>query len=87
MVQKLSYILVSVCRLEWFWYLFSVLRKICYKLEKSINNQKIFFINSFAQKTQSKKFLDVTFGLKRIQHKRRNTYETMKPIFSPGHEV
>ena len=47
-VQKVAYILASRCEGEWFSYLFSVLRKISYKLEKTEKNQKSFFITLFA---------------------------------------
>ena len=41
--QKAAYILASLCMGDWFSYLFSVVRKISYKLEKNGKNQKIFF--------------------------------------------
>ena len=37
-VQKVAYILASLCEEELFSYLFSVLRKISYKLEKNGKN-------------------------------------------------
>ena len=54
-VQKVAYIVASLCEGEWFSYLFSVLRKISYKLEKMGKIQKNFFTNLFAEKIQSKK--------------------------------
>ena len=46
-VQKVAYILASFCEGEWFSYLFSVLRKISYKLEKMEKNSEKFFITLF----------------------------------------
>ena len=46
-VQKVAYILASFCEREWFSYLFSVLRKISYKLEKMEKNSEKFFITLF----------------------------------------
>ena len=55
-VQKVAYILASLCEGEWFSYLFSVLRKISYKLEKKMEKiQKKIFITLFAKKIQSEK--------------------------------
>ena len=54
-VQKVACILASLCEGEWFSYLFSVLRKISYKLEKMERIQKKFFITLFSKKIQSEK--------------------------------
>ena len=61
-VQKIAYILASLCEGECFSYLFSVLRKISYKLEKKKKKSEKFTL--FAQKIGSKKNFDVTFSLK-----------------------
>ena len=86
-VQKVAYIPASLCKGEWFSYLFSVLRKISYKLEKMEKLQKNFFITSFAKKIQSEKNFDITFSLKRSLHKSQKINETMNPIFGLGHEI
>ena len=71
-VQKVAYILASLCEAEWFPYLFSVLRKISYELEKKMEKiQKKFFITLLAKKIQSEKNLDITFSLRRSLHKPR----------------
>ena len=54
-VQKVAYIIASRCEGEWFSFLFSVLRKISYKLEKMEKIQKNFFITLFAKKIQTEK--------------------------------
>ena len=72
-VQKVAYILASLCEGEWFSYLFLVLRKISYKLEKNGKN--------------SEKNFDITFSLKRSLHKPRKIKETMNPIIGLGHEI
>ena len=72
-VQKVAYILASLCEGEWFSYLVLVLRKINYKLEKNGKN--------------SEKKFDIAFSLKRSLHKPRKTNETMNPIFGLGHEI
>ena len=46
-VQKVAYILASFCEGEWFSYLFSILRKISYKLEKMEKKSEKFFITLF----------------------------------------
>ena len=76
----------------YFWqklyYLFSVLRKISYKLEKNGKKiRKIFFIILFAEKTQSEIKFDFTFSLKRCLHKPRKISETMNPIIGLGHGI
>ena len=60
---------------EWFPYLFSVLRKISYKLEKI----QIFLKLSIAQKTGTKK-LNVTFSLKLSLQNTGTNYETMDSV-------
>ena len=79
-VQKVAYILASFSEGEWFSYLFSVLRKISYKLEKMEKNSEKFFINLLAKKIQSETILDITFSLKRSLHKPRKINEAMNPI-------
>ena len=86
-VQKVAYILASLCEEEWFSYLFSVLRKISYKLEKNGKIQKKFFITLFVKKIQSQKNFDIIFSLKRSLHKPRKINETMNPIFGLVHEI
>ena len=86
-VQKVAYILASLCEREWFSYLFSVQRKISYKLEKKENIQKNFFITLFAKKIQVEQKLDITFSLKRSLHKPRKLKETMNPILGLGLEI
>ena len=86
-VQKVAYILASLCEGEWFSYLFPVRRKSSYKLEKNGKIQKKFFITLFAKKIQREKKFDITFSLKRSLHKPRKTNETMNPIFGLGHEI
>ena len=99
MVQKVTYILAFLCEEEWFSHLFSVLRKIRYKLgkngqiseksdtswEKMEKIQKKNYL--FVQKIQSEKTFDVTFGLNRTLQKPRKTNEIMIPIFGLGHEI
>ena len=86
-VQKVAYIHVSLCEGDWFSYLFSVLRKIRYKLEKKEKIQKIFLLLYLLKKIQSKKRFDFTFSLKRSLHKSRKINATMNPIFGLGHEI
>ena len=86
-VQKVSYILASLCEEELFSYLFSVLRKISNKLEKMEKIQKNFFITLYAKIIQTEKNFDITFSLKRSLHKRRKSNETMNAIFGLGHEI
>ena len=86
-VQKVAYILASLCEGERFSYLFPVRRKISYKLEKNGKIQKKFFITLFAKKIQSEKNFDLTFSLKRSLHKHRKINETMNPIFGLGPEI
>ena len=87
MVPKIAYVLASLCKGEWFSYLFSVLRKISYKLEKKEKFQENFFITLFAKKIQSEKKFDIIFSLKRSIHKPRKINETMNAIFGLGHEI
>ena len=54
-VQKVAYILASLCEGEWFSYLLSVPGKVSYKLEKIGKISEKNFITLFAKKTQSKK--------------------------------
>ena len=54
-VQKEASILAPLSEGGWFSYLFSVLRKISYKLEKMEMIQKNFFITSFAKKNPERK--------------------------------
>ena len=86
-VQKVAYILASLCEGEWLSYLNSVLRKISYKLEKKKKIQKNFFITLFAKKIQTEKNFDITFSLKRSLQKPRKINETMNAIFGLGHEI
>ena len=86
-VQKVAYILASLCEGERFSYLFPVRRKISYKLEKKWKKQKKCFITLFAKKIQSEKNFDITFSLKRSLHKPRKINETMNPIFGLGHDI
>ena len=78
-LQKTAYILALFSEGEWFSYLFSVLRKISYKLEKTEKKFRIFFIDLFAKKIQSEKKFDITFRLKRSLHKPRKINGTMNP--------
>ena len=87
MVQKVAYILASLCEEERFSYLFSVLRKIGYTLGKNGQNSEKNFITLFVQKIQSEKTFDVTFGLNRTLQKPRKTNEIMNPIFGLSHEI
>ena len=85
-VQKLAYILASLCEGEWFSYLFPVRRKISYKLEKNgKNSEKNFSLHRFLKNFQDEKIFDITFSLKRSLHKPRKINETMNPIFGLGH--
>ena len=87
-VQKVPYILASLCEGEWFSYLFSVLRNISNKLEKNgKNSEKVFSILYLLKKIQTEKKFDITFSLKRNLHKRRKSNETMNAIFGLGHEI
>ena len=87
-VQKVAYILASLCEGEWFSYLFSVLRKFSYKLEKKWKkSRKIFSLLYLLKKIQSEKNFDITFSLKRSLHKLREINEIMNPIFGLGHEI
>ena len=55
-VQKLAYIFVLLGEGEWFSYLFSVLRKISYKLGKKIGKFQTFSSSLFSpKKTRTKK--------------------------------
>ena len=54
-VQKVAYVLDSLCEGEWFSYLFPVRRKISYKLEKMEKIQKKLFITLFAKKNPERK--------------------------------
>ena len=54
-VQKVAYILASLCEGEWFSYLLSVPGKVSYKLEKNGKNSEKLFHYLFAKKTQSEK--------------------------------
>ena len=56
MVEKLAYIVASLCEGDLFSYLFSVLTKISYNLGKKRQNSDIFLITQVAQKIQSEKF-------------------------------
>ena len=85
-VQKVAYILASLCEGEWFSNLFSVLRKISYKLEKDGKNSNIF-ITLFTQNNPQRKNFDVIFSLKRSLHKLRKINETKNPIFDLGHVI
>ena len=57
MVQKVAYILASLCEGESFSYLFSVLKKVSYKLGKIAKIRKHFLITLVAQKSRAKKIL------------------------------
>ena len=85
-VQKVAYLLASLCEGEWFSYVFPVRRKISYKLEKMEKIQKFFLLIYLLKKTRAKKF-DITFSLKRSLHKLCKINETMNPIFGLGHEI
>ena len=87
-VQKVAYLLASLCEGEWFSYLISVLRKFSYMFEKMEKIQNVYFsLLYLLKKIQSKKNFDVSFSLKRSLHKPRNINETMNPIFGLGHEI
>ena len=86
-VQKVAYILASLCEGEWFSYLFSVLRKNQLQFRKNRKIQKNFSITLFAQKMSEQKNIDVLFSLKRSLQKPRKITETINPIFGPGHEI
>ena len=83
-VEELAYILASHCEGEWFSYLFSVLRKLSYKLGK---NGKIFkfLLHPFIcpKKPELKKF-DV---FKRSLPNPRTNYESMDSVFVLGPEI
>ena len=56
-VQKVIYILASLCEGEKCSYLFSVLRNVSYKLEKNGKNPQNFFLTLFAKiNPERKKF-------------------------------
>ena len=84
-VQKVAYIVASLCEGEWFSYLFSFLRKISYKWEKNGKISEIIFHYFFAKKIQSEKYFDITFSLKRSLHKPRKIWSN--GIFGLGHEI
>ena len=86
-VQKVAYILASLCEEEWFSYLFPVRRKMSYKLEKNGKKSEKKFHYFMLKKIQSEKNYDITFNLKRSLHKPRKINETMNPIFGLGHEI
>ena len=86
-VQKVAYILASLCEGEWFSYVFPVRRKISYKLEKMEKIQKFFLLVYLLKKIQSEKKFDISFSLKRSLHKLRKFNETMNAIFGLGHEI
>ena len=86
-IQNVAYILASLYEGEWFSYLFAVLRKISYKLEKMEKILKKFFVTLFAQTIQCEKNFDFLFSLKRSLHKLRKINETMNPTFGLGHEI
>ena len=83
-VKKVAYILASLCEGERLPYLFSVLRKISYKLDK--NGKKIPLLY-LLKKSRAKKYFDITFSLKRSLNKPRKINETMNPIFGLDHEI
>ena len=86
-VQKLAYILVLLGEGEWFSYLFSVLRKISYKLGKKIGKFQTFSSSLFfAQKNQNEKS-STTRRFERSQQSPRRNYETMDSVFVPGSEI
>ena len=87
MVQKVAYILASLCEGEWLSYLFSVLTKISYNLEENEKNSEKFFQYLYAQNNPERKNFDVIFSLKHSLQKPRTINETMKPIFGLGHEI
>ena len=86
-VKELAYILASDCEGEWFSYLFSVLRKLSYKLGK---NGKIFkfLLHPFIcpKKPERKKF-DVLFSFKRSLLNNRTNYESMDCVLVLGLEI
>ena len=86
-VQKVAYILASLCEGERFSYLFPVRRKISYKLEKNGKSRKNVSLLYLLKKIQSEKNFDITFSLKRSLHKPRKINETMNPIFGLGHDI
>ena len=86
-LQKVANILVSLCEGEWFSYLFSVLSKISYKLEKMEKVQKNSLITLFARTNPERKNFDVTLSLKYSLHNPRKINETKNPIFGSGHEI
>ena len=86
-VQKVAYILASLCKGEWFSYLFPVLRKISYKLEKMEKKSEKYFHYFICKQNPERKNVDITFSLKRSLHKPRKVNETMNPIFGLGHEL
>ena len=86
-VQKVAYILASLCEGEWFSYLFSVLRKISYKLEKKWKKfRKIFSFIYLLKKSRAKKFRHHC-SLKCSLCKPRKINETMNAIFGLSHEI
>ena len=85
-VQKVAYILASLFEGKWFSYLFSVLRKISYKLEK-MEKIRVFSSSFYSLKNSERKKFDVVFGLKRSLRKLRKITETMNAIFGLGHEI
>ena len=67
-VQKVAYILASLCEGEWFSYLLSVPGKVSYKLEKTgKNSEKLFHYFFLLKQTQSEKNFEITFSLKPAQ--------------------
>ena len=81
-VQKIAHILASLCDGKWLAYLFSVLRKISYKLKKMGKMQNVFFITLFAQKKPERGSFEVSLCLKQSLHKPRKINETMNHMGS-----
>ena len=70
-VQKVAYILASLCAGEWLSYLISVPRNISCKLEKNGKNSENFFHYFICKKNPERKNFDITFNLKRSLYKAR----------------
>ena len=86
-VQKVAYILASLCEGQWFSCLFSVLRKISYKLEKKWKKCRKNFSIIYLLKNPERKKFDFAFILKRRLHRPRKITETMNAMFGLGHEI
>ena len=87
MVEKLAYIVASLCEGDLFSYLFSVLTKISYNLGKKLDKTQTFFSSLKLPKKSRAKNFDNSFSLRRSLHNPRTVYETMNSVFGLGHKI